>query len=143
MQQAPKSVRLKVSDFMTPNPICAKLTSTVREVAELLSDSDIRHLPIMDNGRLAAMISDRDMRTVTGWYLNMPAESTTRPNLTVADICDAGVISISPQSDIVDAIDLMLNHKIGALPVVDSKSQSLVGIVSYIDVLRELRAAVA
>ena len=131
-----------VSQFMTPDPICAKLTSSVREVSDLLAQNDIRHLPILDNGRLVAMISDRDMRAITGWYLSEPPEGTTRPYMCVADFCDSDVISIAPEEDIVEAIDLMVNHKIGALPVVDARSQKLVGIVSYIDVLRELRDAI-
>ena len=128
-----------VSQFMIANPICAKLTNTVREVAELMSNADIRHLPSVENGELVAMVSDRDMRMVTSWYLNLPAESTARPYPTLADICDDEVLSISPEDDIVSAIDLMLNHKVGALPVVDPRSQKVVGIVSYIDILRALR----
>ncbi len=144
MQQAQIVGRIRtVSQFMTPDPICAQLTSTVREVADIFAGADIRHLPIVDNGQLVALVSDRDMRVVTSWYLSLPAENTSRPYLTVADICDEEVFSVSPDDDIVDAIDLMLNHKIGALPVVDPQSRKVVGIVSYIDILRELRDAIA
>ena len=131
-----------VSEFMTPNPICAKPTSTVSEVAELLLDAGVRHLPIVDEGRLVGIVSDRDVRTIAGSYLNMPAELTARPYPCVTDFCNADVITVSPADDIVEVIDLMLDHKIGAVPVVDSRDQKLVGIVTYVDVLREVRAVI-
>lgn len=132
----------KVSDFMTSDPICATLNSTVSEVAALMLEADIRHVPIVDQGKLIAMVSDRDVRTVNGFYLNLPAELTSRITPTVADFCDAEVFTVSPDDDISYAIDLMLAHKIGALPVVNPGNNKLVGIVSYIDVLPSIHDAI-
>jgi acetoin utilization protein AcuB len=49
------------------------------------------------------------------------------------------VITVHPESDASEAIDLMIEHRVGALPVVEPDSTKLVGIVSYVDALRAAR----
>ena len=52
---------------------------------------------------------------------------------------DADVLFVHPESDVTEVVDLMIEHKIGALPVVEPGSLKLLGIVSYVDVLRAAR----
>jgi acetoin utilization protein AcuB len=49
------------------------------------------------------------------------------------------VICVEPETELADVVELLLEHKIGALPVVRPDTRELIGIVSYIDVLRGLR----
>jgi acetoin utilization protein AcuB len=49
------------------------------------------------------------------------------------------VVTVNPESDVAEVIDLMIEHKIGAVPVVEADSTRLVGIVSYVDALRAAR----
>ena len=131
----------KVSQFMTPDPISAKLTSSVREVAELLSEADIRHVPILHDERLVAVVSDRDMQVIANWCLNLKLDDT-KSSPCIADFCDGEIITIYPNDNIADVIKIMIESKVGALPVVDPENNNLVGIVSYIDVLNELYDAI-
>jgi acetoin utilization protein AcuB len=49
------------------------------------------------------------------------------------------VLSVDPETDVGEVVDLMIEHRVGAVPVVDADSEELVGIVSYMDVLRASR----
>lgn len=131
----------KTADFMTSNPVCVDLNSSVREAAELLSRSGARHLPVTERGKLVGIISDRDLRAVAGEYLHFDAEASAKPYPLVADFCERNVITVSGDDDIAQVVELMLSHNVGALPVVNGRGAEVVGIVSYVDVLRELREA--
>jgi acetoin utilization protein AcuB len=114
------------SDVMTKRPATIRETASIGQAADLLQTLEVRHLPVIgDDGRLAGMLSDRDVRTVD-------------PEARVADLMSTDVISVESESEIEEIVELMLEHKVGAVPVVDGDG-SLVGIVSYMDVLREAR----
>ena len=131
-----------VEEIMTPNPERADVKDPIREVLYKLIELDIRHLPIVDNGELIAMISDRDLRALTAPAddgldsINARAEQYDAP---VSTLMQGDVLSVTSDTDVVDVIDLMIDHKVGALPVVDGITGTLVGIVSYIDIIREAR----
>lgn len=133
-----------VQEVMTREPYVAYARDSIRSVLSKLAEADVRHLPVTEDGALVGIVSDRDLRGVLPSALDAierPQESAlilTRP---VSEIMSSDVISVSPSDDLVDAIDLMIEHKIGAIPVVDDRSDDLVGIVSYVDALRAAREA--
>ena len=131
----------QAAELMTPIPVCVDLGSSVREAMQLLSHTGLRHLPVTERGKLVGIISDRDLRTVAGDYLNVESDTTARPYPIVADFCERNVITVAPDDDVTKVIDLMLSHNIGALPVVKGPLAEVVGIVSYVDVLRAIRDA--
>lgn len=128
---------------MTPNPATAEAATSVRAVMRRLIDLDVRHIPIVDDGALVGIVSDRDLREVTS---RLVAEGETRLDRVldrpVADIMSADVVSVNPETDLEEVVDLMIEHKVGALPVV-SPGDELVGIVSYVDVLRAARDSIS
>jgi acetoin utilization protein AcuB len=102
----------------------------------------VRHLPVVDEqGELVGILSDRDLRSLrlppaaAGETSGPPLLRSRRP---VADFMSGGVISVDPAAHVGEIIDVMLEESVGALPVVDEDGE-LVGIVSYVDVLRGLR----
>jgi CBS domain-containing protein len=107
----------------------------------LLRTLDIRHLPIVDaKGALVGMLSDRDLRTLSDPYVVMDEyvgnlQSVLDTN--VATLMSTNVFSVKPDSDASEIVKLMLEHKIGAVPVVEPGGM-LVGIVSYVDLIRLL-----
>jgi len=130
---------MKVQDIMTRPPITVGLDMPVVEAKQLMAMHRIRHLPVTDNGRLMGMITDRDIR------LNLPSPATSLSvwevnfllaKLTVQSAMTKAVITVEPERDIAEAGRIMLDHKIGALPVVDGGI--VVGIVTETDMVRAL-----
>lgn len=133
---------MEVSELMTPNPQSANVTDTVRDVWIMLLDLDVRHLPIVERDELVGMISDRDLRS---FILPMNSELETiatedaRFDRPISELMQGDVISVHPETDVTEVIDLMIDHRIGAVPVVEPLTGTLVGIVSYIDIIRQSR----
>lgn len=126
-----------VRDIMTLSPLVVKVTEKLRDARRKLLEADIRHLPVMDGRRVVGVISDRDLPAA----LVEPSSPAggERGDQPVARVMSSDVVSVYPDADVAEAIDLMLEHKVGALPVIDPSSQELVGIISYVDVLRSAR----
>jgi CBS domain-containing protein len=59
----------------------------------------------------------------------------------VAEVMSANVLTVTPETDLSEIVDLMVEEKVGALPVVETERDVLVGMVSYVDVLRAARDA--
>jgi acetoin utilization protein AcuB len=128
-----------VGDIMTRNPRVVSVTSNVRHALKVLAEADVRHLPVVDEDGLVGIISDRDLRELGTQALDGGA--TVRRTLAqpASSVMSAGVVTVHPESDVSEAVDLMIEQRIGALPVVEPGSTKLVGIVSYVDVLRAAR----
>ncbi len=125
-----------IRDVMTTNPITARPWSTIGQVAETLLREDIRHLPIVDAGAVVGVISDRDVRQFMRDTLFSDSPQAQRHlGAPVTSIMSTDVIDAAADDDVDVAIERMVEHKIGAVPVVDGDGV-LVGILSTHDVLR-------
>lgn len=125
-----------VQEIMSEQPFAIEANHSVREALNRLLAQDIRHLPVLDRGMLVGMLSDRDVRSAAAEaYAGGSPDQLTLP---VSQIMSSDPITVDPETDVTEVIDLMLEHKVGALPVV--VQDKLVGIVSYVDVLRVARA---
>jgi CBS domain-containing protein len=133
---------LSVADVMTPNPVTVGITSTVQDAADIMVAADVRHLPVVTYGTLAGMISDRDLRS---YMLPRPEkvlhadEARARMAASVSEVMRADVITVHPDTSVAALIDILLKEKIGAVPVLTPDTGKLIGMVSYIDVLRAIR----
>jgi len=128
---------MKVQDIMTTPALTVGLDMPVLEARQLMERQRIRHLPVTDGNRLMGIVTDRDIR------LNLPSPATSLSvwevnyliaRLTVASVMRRAVITVDPHRAAADAARIMLDHKIGALPVVDGGV--VVGIVTETDMLR-------
>ncbi len=132
-----------VREIMTEEPITANPTTTTREVMELMYAQDIRHLPVVDGDQLMGIISERDLRSLSmpvASVLSDPAGASKRLDEPISAIMRGDVISIETEAPVDDLIDMMIETKIGAVPVVEAGTETLVGIASYIDVLVAARS---
>ena len=128
---------MKVRDLMTSEPLTVSTDTPVVEARRMMLERRIRHLLVTDRGRLAGIVTDRDVR------LNLPSPATSLSvweinyllvRMTVDSVMTANVITVDPDRDAVEAAHLMLAHKIGALPVVEDGT--VVGIMTETDILR-------
>ena len=132
---------LTAHDLMTEDPTTVGMNATVQKAIGLLHALDVRHLPVVDEeGTLVGMLSDRDVRGLAfPEVLGAEYAGTIQTALDapVASVMSANVLSVDLEADAAEIIDLMLDQKVGAVPVVDADG-TLVGIVSYMDILRAI-----
>lgn len=129
-------------DLMTPNPETVTPETSIAEVWDLMRELDVRHVPVVRGGTLVGMLSDRDLAHVdVGRVLTVEGADALRRELTtpVIKVMSSDVICAEPETELGDVVGLLLEHKVGALPVVRPDTREVVGIISYIDVLRALR----
>jgi acetoin utilization protein AcuB len=122
---------------MTRAVITVDQEATIFDAQELLAKNKIRHLPIIDKDRrLIGIITDRDIRSALPYksLIENGSEKEIVSKFKVKDIMTKDPISISPTYTIQDALLLIQNSKVGALPVVDDDLK-LKGIISVRDLL--------
>lgn len=128
---------LLVRDVMTADAIAVPPETSIVEARRLMDESRIRHLLVTRAGELVGIVTDRDVR------LAMPSNATSLSawelsylldKLPVGEVMTRTVITVGPERTAVEAARLMLDHKIGALPVIDEGRR--VGILTETDVLR-------
>ena len=117
-------------ELMTSNPTTVAPEASIAEVWDLMRELEIRHVPVVQDGALAGMVSDRDLGRldITG-MLATP----------IVNVMSSDVIVVEPDSELSEIVELLLDHKVGALPVIQPDTREVVGIVSYIDVLRAVQ----
>ncbi len=107
-----------VEDVMTEAPITVSSSTSIRKVIMTLFESDFRHLPIVDGGQLVGIVSDRDLRafmTPSMIELEKPEEVQRRLAQPVSTVMNADVVSVTPETDLADVIEMMLDQKVGAV----------------------------
>ena len=128
---------VRVRDLMTKNPLTVSLDMPVVEARRMMLEHRIRHLLVMDGTRLAGIVTDRDIR------LNLPSPATSLSvweinyllaRMTLGSVMTKTVITVDPDRDAQDAARIMLDHTIGALPVVEAGT--VIGIMTETDILR-------
>jgi acetoin utilization protein AcuB len=125
---------------MTRRVVTIGPEASIFEVQELMAQNRIRHIPVVEEGdKLVGIVSDRDLRSALPFrYLKegvSPEEQERLQRLRVKDIMTREVFTISPAYTIQDALLMIQNSKVGALPVVDEEGR-LKGILSVRDLLR-------
>lgn len=131
-----------VKDWMTEGLIVARPDMLVVDAAELMRRKNIRQLPVVDGKKgLIGIVSDRDIRDAMPSKF-LPGDAIAAAgqglySLTVQGIMTSDPVTITPESTVETAADLLLHLKVGALPVIDPV-HGLVGIISEVDVLQYL-----
>jgi len=119
---------LSVNDLMTTALVTVHPDATIPDALDTMRTADIRHLPVVDRrGRLVGILSDRDL-------LHLPAKGKNAAHL-VGEVMSRDVASVSPGTLAREAAALLVDRKIGALPVLDD-DLALVGVVTETDFLR-------
>ena len=129
-------------DLMTPDPLTVTPKSTIAEAWEVMRELAVRHVPVVEDGALVGMLSDRDLAQVDMVrVLRVEGADALREEMEtpIVEIMRSDVISVEPETEMSDVISLLLEHKIGAVPVVESGTREVLGIISYVDLLRALQ----
>ncbi len=128
-----------IEEVMTRDPATVSPNDSIRVALDRMHERGCRRLPVVDNSRLVGIVSDRDVRRATNspyvvrerWY-----DEFMLDHIPVRACMTANPCTVTPRTSIADAAKLMLDRKIGGLPVVDG--EYLVGIVTETDLMNYL-----
>jgi CBS domain-containing protein len=141
---APRSA-MRVSDIMQTDVLTVTRATSVRDVAMLLADHAISGVPVVEDGELLGVISERDLLEkqrppqprpdgLLGWFLSDDQNVQKHWARTAGEAMTAPVLTIAPHRPVAAAASLMADYGIKRLPVV--RDGALVGIVTRGDVVR-------
>ena len=118
-----------VEEIMTTNPRTVAVDDTVKDAAQLMRDSDIGDVIVVENGQVTGILTDRDI------VVRAVAEGRDAESTSVSEICSSGIRAIEPDASVDDALRMMREEDIRRLPV--AKNGRPVGIVSLGDLAVE------
>lgn len=115
-----------VADVMTPGVESTSSEAVLRDAARTMREGDFGSMPVVDDGRLTGIVTDRDI------VVRAVAEGFDPFAASVGDVASRDPVTVAPDDDLDDAMELMARHRIRRLPVV--ADGRLVGMVSQADV---------
>jgi CBS domain-containing protein len=115
---------MNIREVMTPNPRSVSPNDSIQNAACIMRDEDAGAVPVVDNGRAIGIVTDRDI------VVRVVAEGGQLNGL-IRDIVTGTLVSATPDMSTREAAQLMSDHQIRRLPVVEN--DRLVGIVSIGD----------
>ncbi len=113
-------------EFLIRDVITASPSQTIESVWKTMTEHSISGIPIVDGGKLVGIISRRDVRPIV----------RTEPNRKVVEVMTRDVVTGRESVKVDEAIDIMYEHKVERLPIINDKG-SLVGIISMQDILEK------
>jgi len=127
----------KIRDIMTSSPITLDADSTVNEAAKAMRQHNIGDVIVLSNGQVKGIVTDRDLA------VRVLAEGRSPGNTKLAEICSGDLVAVSPETDVDRVIQLVREHGIRRVPVV--QNGKAVGVVSIGDLAieRDQRSALA
>jgi CBS domain-containing membrane protein len=133
------NTKLRVRDLMRSEVVSLEVTDTLDLADDIMRLGRIRHMPVTSNGEVVGILSQRDLfRGAVSSVLGFrpAAERRWLGTIAVREVMSAPVVTVSPEAPIRDAVRLMLDKRIGCLPVVEKGA--LVGLLSETDCLQLL-----
>ena len=132
--------KTKVGDWMTPNPITIDADATIVEAFHLLKEKNIRRLPVMKNGKLVGIVTERMLLTFSPgksssldtWELHYLLARTP-----VTEAMNPKPHTVTPDTDLADAAQLIRDRKLNGVTVVNAHGD-LVGILTTTNALEAL-----
>lgn len=128
---------LTVRDIMTRDPIILGRNDTLDLAEDIMNLRRIRHMPVVDEGSIVGIVSQRDLfrsALVTALGFGRKTQTAVIKTIKIKEIMTEHVITISPDASVKEAARMMIDKKIGCLPVVDG--ENLVGLLTETDILR-------
>ena len=135
---------LTVNDLMTAVPDTVTPSTPLRTVISIMKTRGYRQIPVLDNGKLVGIVTDRDIRLIMNSPVVLHDRTQDEELLTrvTAESCmTPNPVSVTPEMPAYRAAEMLSMYKFGALPVVES--DTLVGIITTTDFLNYFSANIA
>lgn len=119
---------MKIKNLMTSTPTTCARDTNLATAAALLLEADCGFLPVLDGGKLAGVVTDRDM------FIALATRNQLASRLTVGDVARTNVLTCEPDDDVHHVLDAMKTRRVRRVPVVGFGG-TVLGVVSMNDVL--------
>ena len=126
-----------VREIMMGSPVTLKPEDTLDLANDVIALGRIRHIPVVDDGRLVGIITERDLIGAAAsqiFGLKQKNKSALLKSVLIKEVMKKRVLTAAPDTPIKDVAHLMAEKKIGCLPVVSAGA--VVGLVTTTDILR-------
>jgi len=135
-----------IKDYMTRHPVMIEAKASIVEAQGIMAETRVRHLPVVEAGkRLVGLITQETLRVPPTQLTSLNVWEITRflSNLTVRDVMIKGkaVITVAPNATIEEGARIMVENKIGCLPVLEDGI--VVGIITDVDIMAHLMEMMA
>ena len=124
----------KINELMSPNPCAIDADRPVAYAAKMMAQEDVGLAPIVEGDRLVGTVTDRDIVT------RVIAQGRDPESTSVREIASTDLVTIDPQQELGEALQLMARHQVRRLPVVEEDGR-LVGVVAQADVAEHASSA--
>lgn len=134
----------RVRDYMTAEPRTLEVGHSLLDAALMLRRANLRHIPIVDAGRLVGLLSDRDVARLAPSLLtplHQDEYNRVFEDTPVGKIMTRNPISTTPDAPLAEAVDLLYTNRLGCLPVLEEGK--IIGIITVSDMLRALHDLIA
>ena len=118
---------------MFVKPRTVKVGDSVVDAAKLMKGEETGIAPVVEDGRLIGIVTDHDIT------VRVVAEGRDPQTTKVEDVASRDVVTIDPDQDLDEALELMAHHDVRRLPVIEEDG-TLVGVIAHADVLRHVEA---
>lgn len=127
-------LELPIQEFTTPYPVTAREDSSIDELLDIVKNLKVRHIPIMSNGKITGIVSERDLRIVSA--LSVREKFLVRAD----DLMTLDPVTFQGSTSIEDVILVMSEKKIGSVLVADEKGdlQGIFTVTDALDILVEI-----
>ena len=122
----------EVREHMTPSPLVIGPISSLSKAVKLMRDNHVRHLPVVDGGRVVGVLSQRDVLIME----SLPGVNPTEVRVEEAMVGD--VFTVGPDAPLGEVIETMIDRKLGSTIVCEG--DRVLGVFTTIDALRALHA---
>jgi acetoin utilization protein AcuB len=135
-----------IKDYMTRHPVTIEAKASIVEAQGIMAETHVRHLPVVEAGkRLVGLITQETLRVPPTQLTSLNVWEITRflSNLTVRDVMikGKGVITVDPEATVEEGARIMVENKIGCLPVIEDGI--VVGIITDVDIMAHLMEMMA
>ncbi|MFN0061301.1 MAG: CBS domain-containing protein [Myxococcaceae bacterium] len=119
-----------ISKYMTTLPVSVEKSRSLAEMRDLMKAKGIRHVPVLDQGKVLGVVSERDIHLVSAM------QGVDAKSMTAEAIMQRDVFAVKPESTLDEVAEQMAEHKYGSAVVLHNGT--LVGIVTTVDICRAL-----
>jgi acetoin utilization protein AcuB len=127
-----------VRDWMSTNVVTVNVTDTMQQAISLMTDNKMSMLPVMDEGKLVGIVTDRDLKRAAPSYVTLLEVKQILYHMSrveIRSIMSIDPVTVTSDYTIEETAELLLSHRISGCPVVD-KDDKIIGVITKNDLFK-------